>query len=53
MLVISFGSGLNGSLSVERSVDASVLAAQGTETKAGIPYNTLSKDAMLLKDTVA
>jgi hypothetical protein len=45
--------GLNGFPSVDRSVDARVLAAQGTETNAGMPYSTLSNDAMLLNDTVA
>jgi hypothetical protein len=50
---MSSKSGLWGFLRVDKSVDANVLAAHGTETNAGIPYNTDSKLAMLLKETVA
>jgi hypothetical protein len=46
-------SGLNGEFNCDKSVEASGDAAHGTETKAGIPYSTDSRAAMLLNVTVA
>ena len=45
--------GLKGFASCDKSVLANGLAAHGTDTNAGIPYNTDSNAAILLNATVA
>ena len=50
-IVSSFG--YSGLLNLDKSLDAIGEAAQGTLTKAGIPYKTDSTAAILLKATVA
>jgi hypothetical protein len=45
--------GLNGRDNCDKSLEDNGVAAQGTETKAGMPYKIDSRAAMLLNATVA